>query len=118
VPYVYLLRCRDGSLYAGAAKELAPRLAKHRAGKASRYTRSRLPVELVWWREVAGWGEALRAELRLKSLDRAGKEELVSAGSAGTDAASAASAADGDDAGAGAAPSARSAGSAGSAGSD
>jgi putative endonuclease len=107
VPYVYLLRCRDGSLYAGAAKELAPRLAKHRAGKASRYTRSRLPVELVWWREVAGWGAALREEILLKRLDRAGKEELVSAGSAGTDAAGAA---DGDDAGGpGATPSARSA---------
>jgi len=80
VPYVYLLRCRDGSLYAGAAKDLALRLAMHRAGKASRYTRSRLPVELAWWREVAGWGEALRAELRLKRLDRAAKEELLRAG--------------------------------------
>ena len=80
MPYVYLLRCRDGSLYAGAAKELAPRLAKHRAGRASRYTRSRLPVELVWWREVAGWGAALREEILLKRLDRAGKEELVRAG--------------------------------------
>ncbi len=80
MPYVYLLRCRDGSLYAGAAKDLALRVAMHRAGKASRYTRSRLPVELAWWREVAGWGEALRAELRLKRLDRAAKEELLRAG--------------------------------------
>ena len=80
MPYVYLLRCRDGSLYAGAAKDLALRLAMHRAGKASRYTRSRLPVELAWWREVAGWGEALRAELRLKRLDRAAKEDLLRAG--------------------------------------
>jgi len=79
VPFVYLLRCRDGSLYAGAAKDLALRLARHRAGKASRYTRSRLPVELAWWREVGGWGEALRAELRLKRLDRAAKEDLLRA---------------------------------------
>jgi putative endonuclease len=77
VPYVYLLRCRDGSLYAGAAKDLERRLAEHRAGKASRYTRSRLPVELAWWRQVEGWGEALREEILLKQLSRAGKEELL-----------------------------------------
>jgi len=52
VPFVYLLRCRDGSLYAGAAVDLERRLAEHRAGRASRYTRSRLPAELVWSFEV------------------------------------------------------------------
>ncbi len=77
MPYVYLLRCRDGSLYAGAAKDLARRFAEHRAGEASRYTRSRLPVELVWWRQVEGWGDALREEILLKRLSRAGKEELL-----------------------------------------
>jgi putative endonuclease len=77
VPYVYLLRCRDGSLYSGAAKDLARRLAEHRAGKASRYTRSRLPVELVWWRQVESWSDALREEILLKQLSRAGKEELL-----------------------------------------
>jgi putative endonuclease len=77
VPYVYLLRCRDGSLYAGAAKDLARRVEEHQAGKASRYTRSRLPVELVWSRQVEGWGEALREEILLKRLNRAGKEELL-----------------------------------------
>jgi putative endonuclease len=77
VPYVYLLRCRDGSLYAGAAKDLARRLGEHRAGEASRYTRSRLPVELVWWRQVEGWGDALREEILLKRLSRAAKEELL-----------------------------------------
>jgi len=80
VPYVYLLRCGDGSLYAGAAKDLARRLAEHRAGKASRYTRSRLPVELVWWRETDAWGDALREEIRLKRLRRAGKEEFLRGG--------------------------------------
>ena len=77
VPYVYLLRCGDGSLYAGAAKDLARRLAEHRAGKASRYTRSRLPVALVWWRELDAWGDALREEIRLKRLRRAGKEAFL-----------------------------------------
>jgi putative endonuclease len=77
VPYVYLLRCRDGSLYAGAAMDLDRRLAEHRAGRASRYTRSRLPVELVWRRELATWSEALRAEARLKRLRRAEKLALA-----------------------------------------
>jgi putative endonuclease len=79
VPFVYLLRCRDGSLYAGAAVDLARRLAEHCAGRASRYTRSRLPVDLVWSQEVESWSAALREEIRLKRLDRAGKDELVRA---------------------------------------
>jgi len=79
VPFVYLLRCRDGSLYAGAAVDLERRLAEHRAGRASRYTRSRLPVELVWNLEVETWSAALREEHRVKSLPRAGKEALVGA---------------------------------------
>src|SRR5574340_195863 len=45
--WVYLLRCRDGSLYAGATNDLAGRVARHAAGKGARYTRSRLPVALV-----------------------------------------------------------------------
>jgi putative endonuclease len=77
VPFVYLLRCRDGSLYAGAAVDLERRLRDHRAGRASRYTRSRLPVELAWSLAVGSWSEALREEARIKGLDRAGKEELI-----------------------------------------
>ena len=77
MPYVYLLRCRDGSLYAGAAKDLERRLAEHRAGRASRYTRSRLPVELAWWRQLESWSEALREEALLKRLRHAAREELL-----------------------------------------
>jgi putative endonuclease len=50
VPFVYILRCGDGSLYTGIAKDLERRLAQHRAGRASRYTRARRPVALVWSR--------------------------------------------------------------------
>lgn len=77
MPWVYLLRCRDGSLYAGAAAELEARLGEHRRGRASRYTRSRLPVELVWSVEVASWSEALREERRIKALRRAEKLRIV-----------------------------------------
>ena len=72
-----MLRCGDGSLYTGIAKDLDKRLAQHQAGRASRYTRSRLPVALVWSREIGSWGDALREEIRIKALSRAGKEVLV-----------------------------------------
>jgi putative endonuclease len=77
VPFVYILRCRDGSLYTGAAKSLDRRLARHRAGTASKYTRSRLPVTLVWKRRVRSWSAALREEHRIKRLDRPAKLALV-----------------------------------------
>jgi predicted GIY-YIG superfamily endonuclease len=85
VSHIYILRCGDGSLYTGIAKDLERRLGQHRAGRASRYTRSRLPVTLVWARQVEEWGQALREEMRIKSLGRVAKEELVAAGDAELD---------------------------------
>lgn len=82
MPFVYLLRCADGSLYTGIAKDLEKRLAQHRSGRASRYTRTRLPVEFVWSREVDSWSAALREEIRIKALPRAAKEALVGEGTA------------------------------------
>ncbi len=77
MPFIYILRCADGTLYTGAAKDLARRLAAHAAGKASRYTRARLPVALAWSTEVATWGAALSAEHRLKRLPRSRKLVLI-----------------------------------------
>lgn len=82
MPFVYILRCRDGSFYTGAAKDLAARLRKHEAGRASRYTRGRRPVALAWSRRVRTWSAALRAEHRIKRLPRAEKEALVAGGAA------------------------------------
>jgi putative endonuclease len=79
VPFVYILRCGDGSLYTGIAKDLAQRLERHRLGKASKYTRSRLPVVLVWKRRLTSWSRALQEELRIKALSRAQKEALLAA---------------------------------------
>ncbi|MBI3449750.1 MAG: GIY-YIG nuclease family protein [Acidobacteria bacterium] len=79
VPFVYILRCRDGSLYTGATKDLDRRVAQHRAGTASRYTRSRLPVALAFSRRVRTWGDALRLEARLKRMPRAEKLAIVRA---------------------------------------
>jgi predicted GIY-YIG superfamily endonuclease len=70
-------------LYTGAAKDLRTRVAKHEAGTASRYTRSRLPVVLVWSRRVRTWSRALREEIRIKGLKRLDKEALVSGRAAG-----------------------------------
>jgi putative endonuclease len=78
VAFLYILRCGDGSLYTGITLDLERRVAQHQAGRASRYTRSRLPIALVWWRELDSWGDALREEVRIKRLNRAGKEALVS----------------------------------------
>ena len=72
-----MLRCRDGSLYTGIAKDLAQRLERHQLGKASKYTRSRRPVVLVWKRRLMSWSRALKEELRVKSLTRAQKEALL-----------------------------------------
>jgi predicted GIY-YIG superfamily endonuclease len=78
LPFIYILRCRDGSLYTGIAKDLARRLERHRLGKASKYTRSRLPVILVWKRRLLTWSRALQEEHRVKALTRAQKETLLS----------------------------------------
>ena len=74
-----MLRCRDGSLYTGIAKDLAQRLERHHLGQASKYTRSRLPLVLVWKRRLMTWSRALKEELRIKALTRAQKEELLAA---------------------------------------
>jgi putative endonuclease len=77
MPYVYLLRCGDDSLYCGWTTNLDRRLAAHRAGTASRYTRSRAPVELVAVVPVADRSAALREEARIKRLPRAAKLRLI-----------------------------------------
>jgi predicted GIY-YIG superfamily endonuclease len=81
MPFVYILRCADGSLYTGIAKNVERRLAQHLRGRASRYTRARLPVTLLWTREILTWGEALREERRIKALRRPQKEALLASGS-------------------------------------
>jgi putative endonuclease len=78
--HVYLLRCADGSLYCGWTTDIERRLAAHRAGTASRYTRSRLPLELAAVFPVADRSAALREEARIKRLPRAAKLRLIDAG--------------------------------------
>ena len=75
--FVYLLRCRDDSLYTGITTDLARRLKQHNSGTASRYTRSRLPVVLVYQECQASRSLALKRELAIKGLSRNEKNSLV-----------------------------------------
>jgi putative endonuclease len=75
--WVYMLRCRDGSLYTGWTSDLERRMARHQAGKASRYTASRLPVELALAMPIADRSAARREEARIKLLPRADKLALI-----------------------------------------
>jgi putative endonuclease len=77
MPFVYILHCRDGSLYTGATIDLARRLAAHAAGRGARYTRGRLPVTVAWSRRVSSWSRALSEEARIKRLSRAAKLLLI-----------------------------------------
>ena len=74
---VYILRCSDGSLYTGITNDLPKRLKAHAAGKASRYTRSRLPLALAYSEPQKSKSAALKRELAIKRLRRAEKEKLV-----------------------------------------
>jgi putative endonuclease len=74
---IYILRCGDGSLYTGIARDAHKRLAQHRAGKGARYTRGRAPLALIYVEEAASHGEALRREAGIRRLGRSGKELLA-----------------------------------------
>lgn len=67
---VYMLRCCDGSLYTGITKNLEQRIAKHNDGTGAKYTRSRLPVVLVWHEVAESEGDARRREAEIKTWKR------------------------------------------------
>lgn len=75
--FVYLLRCGDDSLYTGITNDLTRRVKQHNAGTASKYTRSRLPVTLVYQEQQASRSLALKREFAIKSLPRKRKNSLV-----------------------------------------
>ena len=78
MPYLtYIIRCSDGTLYTGWTDDIDKRLAAHNSGVASKYTRTRLPVELVYKEEFMSKSEALRRELTIKKMSRAAKQCLI-----------------------------------------
>ena len=74
---VYILRCGDDSLYTGISNDVLARVARHNSGRGARYTRSRLPVKLVWRRGVRDQSAALKLEAKLKKLSRPQKLALI-----------------------------------------
>lgn len=77
MPHVYLLRCADGSFYVGSTQNLEARVKAHQSGRGGRYTRSRLPVALVWSEEFARIDDAWVVERRIHGWTRAKKQALV-----------------------------------------
>jgi predicted GIY-YIG superfamily endonuclease len=77
VYYVYMVRCKDGSLYTGVAVDVDARIKLHNEGKGSKYTRTKRPVVLVYKFRFATIGLALREEYRIKQLRRIDKEKLI-----------------------------------------
>ncbi|RPF52244.1 GIY-YIG nuclease family protein [Aquisalibacillus elongatus] len=75
--YTYMLRCRDKSLYTGYTNDLDKRLKKHLEGKASKFTRTRLPVEIVYYETFETKSEAMSREAKIKQLSKVEKESLI-----------------------------------------
>ena len=75
--YLYILRCKDGSLYTGITTDVEKRLEAHREGKGAKYTRGRGPLELVYWEECGDHSAALKREAEIKALTRKEKLKLI-----------------------------------------
>ncbi|MCL2384198.1 MAG: GIY-YIG nuclease family protein [Oscillospiraceae bacterium] len=75
--YTYIVKCCDGSLYTGWTNDLEKRIANHNSGKGAKYTRSRLPVELVYYETFSSKEEAMERERIIKRLKRGEKIQLL-----------------------------------------
>ena len=76
--YAYIVKCSDGTYYTGYTNDLEKRLLAHNAGKGAKYTRNRLPVEMVYYEEYEEKSEAMKREYAIKRLTREQKEKLIS----------------------------------------
>ena len=75
--YTYIVECADGSLYCGWTNNLEKRIADHNAGKGAKYTKTRLPVKLVYYEEFDTKEEAMSREWHIKQLRREKKMKLI-----------------------------------------
>ena len=75
--YLYILHCKDNTLYTGITTDVEKRLEAHRSGKGAKYTRGRTPLELVYREECENHSHALRREWEIKKLTRTEKEILI-----------------------------------------
>ena len=77
MPFVYIVRCSDHTLYTGWAVDVAARVKVHNAGRGAKYTRARRPVKLVYSEELPSRAEAMKRERKIKKYPRAKKMELA-----------------------------------------
>ena len=75
--YTYMVKCSDGSLYTGYTNDLDKRIRAHNDGKGAKYTKSRRPVELVYFEEHIAKEEAMSREWHIKQLKRSQKEKMI-----------------------------------------
>ena len=75
--YTYILECRDGTYYCGYTNNITDRVKTHNEGKGAKYTKSRLPVKVIYSEEFMTKSEAMRGEAEIKKMTRAMKEELI-----------------------------------------
>ena len=75
--YVYIVRCHDSSLYTGWTTHLEKRIKTHNAGKGAKYTKTRRPVELVYFETFKNKSDALKREYQIKQLKKEEKEKLI-----------------------------------------
>ena len=75
--YVYIVQCADNTFYIGSTNDLEHRLATHNSGKGAKYTRGRLPVQMIYSEECESRSLAAKREAQLKKLSRAEKELLI-----------------------------------------
>ena len=80
MPFVYIVRCADGSLYTGYAVDVDKRVLAHNEGRGAKYTSGRRPVSLVYSESFASVSDALKREIQLKGLPRVKKEALITGG--------------------------------------
>ncbi|MBU3811612.1 MAG: GIY-YIG nuclease family protein [Candidatus Niameybacter stercoravium] len=75
--FIYIVKCRDETYYTGYTTDIERRLKAHNEGKGAKYTRCRLPVELVYWEQYEEKSQALKREYAIKQLTRKQKQQLI-----------------------------------------
>ena len=77
--YLYMIRCKGGVLYTGITTDISRRFAEHQAGKGAKFLRGKTPLELVYQQTIGSHSDALKEELRIKSLSKREKEVMIKA---------------------------------------
>ena len=75
--HLYIVRCKGDKLYTGITTDISRRFAEHQAGKGAKFLRGKAPLELVYQQTIGSHSDALKEELRIKSLSKRDKEKLI-----------------------------------------